>query len=102
MYVSQQLAQIQDLQNEVNSLSHAREFYGPEAASSSGADPRSQPTLHSSESRKPCLAAILDCRMTHGMLWVLQETFLNDYLLEKDEPLLSSTIQRIWHPLHKN
>ena len=31
-----------------------------------------------------------------------QETFLNDYLLEKDNPLFSSTIQRIRHPLLKN
>ena len=50
----------------------------------------------------PCLAAILDCRTIHGILWVLQETFLNDCLLEKDEPPLSSRIQRIWHPLLKN
>ena len=50
----------------------------------------------------PRLAAILDCRTTHGILWVLQETFLNDHLPEKDEPLLSSTIPRIWHPLLRN
>ena len=44
---------------------------------------------------EPCLAAILDCRTIHGILWVLQETiFLNDHLLEKDELPLSSTIQR--------
>ena len=35
--VSQLLAQIQDLQNQVNSLSDAREFYDPESGSSSGA-----------------------------------------------------------------
>ena len=35
--VSQLLAQIQDLQNKVNSLSDAREFHNPETASSSGA-----------------------------------------------------------------
>ena len=46
-----------------------------------------------------CLAAILDCRTTHGKLRVLQETFVNDCLLEKDKPILSSTIQRIWQPL---
>ena len=46
---------------------------------------------------EPCLAAILDCRMIHGILWVLQEMFLNEYLLEKDHPQLSSKIQRIWH-----
>ena len=51
---------------------------------------------------EPCLGAILDCRMTHGMAWIHQETFLNDHLLEKDEHLLCSTIQRNWHPLLKN
>ena len=35
--VSQLLAQIQDLQDKVNSLSDARKFYGPETACSSGA-----------------------------------------------------------------
>ena len=25
---------------------------------------------------RPCLAAILDCRVIHGILWLLQETFL--------------------------
>ena len=37
MTVSQLLTQIQDLQNKVNSLSDAREFYDAETASSSGA-----------------------------------------------------------------
>ena len=92
---SQLLAQIQDLQNKVNSLSDAREIYDPETASSSGA-------THVSESPGPCLASILDCRTMHGILWVPQETLLNVYLLEKDEPLLSSKIQRIWHPLLTN
>ena len=41
---------------------------------------------------QPCFAAILDCRMIHGILWVHQETFLNDYLFEKDYSLLSSKI----------
>ena len=35
--VSQLLTQIQDMQNKVNSLADAREFYYPETASSSGA-----------------------------------------------------------------
>ena len=43
--------------------------------------------------RKQCLATILDCRVIHGILWVLQETFLNDYLLEKDHPQLSPKFQ---------
>ena len=65
-------------------------------------DPRSQSNPLLFRVTEPCLAAILDCRMVHGILWVLHETFLNDNLLDKDEPLLSSTIQRIWHPLLKN
>ena len=43
----------------------------------------------------PCLAAILDCRMIQRILRVLQETFLNDHLLKKNDPQQSSTIQRI-------
>ena len=31
------------------------------------------------------------------MVWVLQATFLNDYLPEKDHPQLSSRIHGIWH-----
>ena len=34
----------------------------------------------------PCLAAILDCRMIHGILRYFKKRFLNDYLLEKDRP----------------
>ena len=45
--------------------------------------------------REPCLATILDCRTIHGITWVLQETYLNDYLLKKDNTLLSSTCPRI-------
>ena len=47
----------------------------------------------------PNLAAILDCCTINGILRVLQETLLNDHLLKKDDPLHSSTILRIWHPL---
>ena len=41
---------------------------------------------------EPCLASILDCRMIHGILWVLQETFLNDHLFKKYDPPKSSPI----------
>ena len=40
-----------------------------------------------------CFAAILDCRTIQGITWVLQETYLNDYLLKKDKTLVSSTFQ---------
>ena len=43
---SQLLAQIQDLQNKVNSLSDAREIYDPETASSSGATHVSESQVH--------------------------------------------------------
>ena len=42
-----------------------------------------------------CLAAILDCRSTHGILWVLQETFSKAYLQEKDHPQLPVKIHGI-------
>ena len=51
------------------------------------------PVNHHSESQR----SALDCRVIHGTLWVLRETFLKAYLLEKDHPHLSSKIQRIWH-----
>ena len=46
---------------------------------------------------EPCRAAILDCRVIHWILWVLQETLLNDHLLKKDYPPRYWTIQRMWH-----
>ena len=46
----------------------------------------------------PCRDSGYNCT-TCGILCVLQEAFLNDHLLEKDESLFSSTIQRIWHLL---
>ena len=49
------------------------------------------------QSQKPCRAAILDCRVTHKIALVPQETFLNDLLLKKDYPLQSSTTQKFWH-----
>ena len=96
--VSQFLTHIQEL---VNSLSDTMEFDDPESWSSSGAThvPGQTPAIPSPESGR---AAILDCRVIHKIVWVLQETFLNDHLLKKDDPLQSSTIQRIWrHPPRK-
>ena len=75
--VSQLLTQIQELQK-VNSLSDAREFYDPET-SSAGASHVLSPLTIPSPGTVPCRDS---CRMIHGMLWVIQETFLNDYLLE--------------------
>ena len=60
--VSQSLTQLQDLQNKVNSLLDAREFYDPETASSSGAThvPSQQSTFPSSR-HMPCR----DSRLPH-------------------------------------
>ena len=53
--VSQLLTQNQDLQNKVNSLSDAREFYDPESGSSYAATPRSQSIFDYSESHNNAL-----------------------------------------------
>ena len=99
--IIQILAQIQDLQNKRNSSSDATEFYDPDSGRSSGAThvPSQPSTIPSPRTMPRC-----DSGLPHdkGMLWVLHETFLKAYLLEKDERLLSSTTQRTWHPLVRN
>ena len=100
--VSRLLTQIQDLQNKVNSLSDAREFHDHETATNSLVQPTFPEDPLPFRVPDPCLAAILDFRMIHGILWVRQETFSNDFLLENDKPPQSSTIQRIWHILLYN
>ena len=54
--VSQMVAQIWELQNKVNSLSDAREFYDPESRSSSGAThvPEQTCTILSSSTLPRC------------------------------------------------
>ena len=96
--VSQLLTQLQDLRNKVHSLSDAREFFT--ILKQLGALERPTFPVNPLLFRVPgpSLAASLDCCTIHGILWVLQDTFLNDHLLEEDGLLLSSTIQRIWHP----
>ena len=55
MTVSQLLTHVKDLQNKVNSLSDAREFYDPETANSSGATHvPSQPSKIPSPRTMPC------------------------------------------------
>ena len=96
--VSLMMAQIRELQNKVNSLSDARASHDPESGRSSGA-------THVSDRTFTILSPVTFPRCDSGLPSdtlngkVLQDTFLNDYLLEKDKPLQSSTIQRIWHPL---
>ena len=93
---SQLLTKIRIKRTKANSLSDAENFaiLRQRAALECPTFPVNPLLFRVSET---CPAATLDCRMMHGILWVLQETFLNDYLLEKDKPLLSSTSIRIWH-----
>ena len=116
--VSHMMAQIWDVQNKVNYLSDAREFGSSWISEQLWSDPRSQSTVHFSESQNHAslrfwisawyikkkrwklqktfltttyglanwmshvhnqeiwLTAILDCRTIHGILWVLQESFV--------------------------
>ena len=59
--VSQLLTQILDLQNKVNSLSDAREFYDPESGSSSGAThvPSQPSTIPSPRTMPRCDSGLL-------------------------------------------
>ena len=50
----------------------------------------------------PYRTSILHFLVTHNIVWVLQDAFLNDHLLKKDDPLQSSAIQRNWHHPPKN
>ena len=87
--MSQLLTQIQDLQNKVSSLTDARDFYDPETATLEHPTFPANPGIF--RAPEVCLAASLDCRLTHGIPWVLHETFLKAYLLEKDHLHLSSS-----------
>ena len=85
MIVSQLLAQVQDLQNKVNSLPVAREFHDPETASSSGSS-----HVHSQPSTIPSPRGMLGLDSglpldTRNILVYLART--------------SSNIQRSWHHL---
>ena len=101
--VSQVFAQMRDLQNKVNSLSDATEF----TVLNQGAAPE-RPTFPVNpllfRVPGPCLAAILDCCTIHGILQVLQETFLKgppaqggraSTFFEKNPKNLSSSSQEL-------
>ena len=88
--VNQLMAQIQGLQDKVNSLNEAREFDDPETASSSGlshhpSQPVSIPSHREMISRGSCLQC-----MVHGTHWVPQETFLKVSALVENRKNLSS------------
>ena len=78
--VSQLLAQMRESQDKVNSLSDAREFHDPETAGSSGASHVTSPPL-----TNPSYRTVP--RRDSGL-----PTFLNDYLLEKDNLTISRKI----------
>ena len=81
--VDQFMAQIQELQDKVNSPSDAREFYDPETVRSSGLlHVPSQPV--SIPSRRG-----LACSLLHRTHVVHQETFLKVYLHQVNEPTAS-------------
>ena len=75
--VSQLVTQIQDLQNNVNSQEIVTQL-------------RSIPYFPANPCifRVPdvCSAAVRDCHSIHVVPWVLQQTFLNAFLLEEDPP----------------
>ena len=99
---SQLLTQIRDFQNKVNSLSGCEIIIRSLIREQLWSRPKFPVNPLLFWVPEPCLAAILDCRTIYGILWVLQETFKNDHLLEKDNPRQSSTIQRMWHPPLRN
>ena len=68
------------LQNKINSLSDAREFLRSWNSEQLWSDQRSQPTICYSESQNHALPRFWIAAWLHGILCVLQETFLNDYL----------------------
>ena len=65
-------------------------------------DPRSLIQLLLFWVPEPCRVAILDGCVIHWLVRVLKETFLNDHLLNKDDPPQSTAIQRIWHLVLRN
>ena len=80
-------------------LVRCENFYDPETASNSVAThvPSQLSTIPSPRTMRSRDSGLpRDARNTMG---TSGNVFLKAYLLEKDDPLLSSTIQRIWHPL---
>ena len=84
--VNQLLAQIQDLQDKVTSVNDARDFFKilkQWAALERSTFPVNYWPFRVPEERP---AAILDCRMIHGMFSVLQETFDESLLVREGPP----------------
>ena len=93
------MVQIQELQDKVNSLNDAKEFYDLETASSSGlshvpSQPVSIPSPRGMIGRNSCLQ--LDTRNSLG---TSGHVFVKVYLLEVNHHQHSSKIQGIWNRL---
>ena len=84
LIVSQLLTQIKNLQNKVNSLSDAREFYESRNSEQLQVNPRSQSASTIPSPRTmPCRDSGLS--LIHAILWVLQETFFERQPARKRE-----------------
>ena len=95
--LSQMMTQIRGLQNKVNSLSDAREFYDPEPGSSSGAThvPDQNPTILSPRTLPRCDSGLP--RDTQNGTGITGNVIERPPAQEGHYPLQSSTMQRIWH-----
>ena len=89
---------IHELHDKVNALNDAKEFFWSWNCEQLWIILRSQSSLREFRVLEEWLAAILTCRMRHGIRLVLQQTFLKVYLLKVNHPQ-HSRIQRIWHRL---
>ena len=88
--VNQLLSQIQELQDKVNSLKEEKEFYDLEC-------PTFPVKPREFRVKNVRLPAILDCRTTHGIGWVLREMFSKIHTVQVGHLHCSSKLQRIWH-----
>ena len=65
-------------------------------------DPRCQSTLYYSESQDHASLRFWIAARNTEYYGYFKKRFLNDYLLKKEDPLHSLTLQRSWHPRLKN
>ena len=96
--VSQMMAQTRELQNKVNSLSDAREFYDPESGSSSGATHvPSQPSTILSPRNLPRCDFGLPCDTLNGT-GITGNVFERPPAKEGQSSAIFNNSQRICHP----
>ena len=97
--LSQMMAQIRDLQNKMSSLSDERELLRSWFRRLLWSNPRSWSKFYDSEFEDFAALRLWIAAKYKEIVRVWKETFLNAQLFKKDNPLQSSTIQRIWHLL---